>query len=117
MSHIVDHRDHLYHVDKSIEFLAHLRHSRSTYQMLFGHPLGFHNRLSPAQVCDQFAAAGFERLAVRRLILPSQTYVFDDEAIALGRPGLKRRQLAPEFRSMSDADLCTAAGHYLYRRP
>jgi len=64
-----------------------------------------------------FEDAGFEPIVVRRMLLPSGTYV-DTEAEALaGRPGIARRNLATRFRHASDADLRTAAAHYLYRNP
>ena len=64
-----------------------------------------------------FAAAGFEKRVVRRLILPERRYVEGEEATLAGRRGLSRALLAPRFRAMPEADLCTAAAHYLYRKP
>jgi SAM-dependent methyltransferase len=115
-SHVFDHRDHLYHADKQWPFLAHLALPEPLYAALSGHPLGYHNRLSPTQVMALFEAAGFERVAVRRMILPDRRYVEGDEALT-GRPGLSRRLLARGFRKLSEADLYTAAAHYLYRKP
>ncbi len=63
-----------------------------------------------------FAAAGFEPIAVRRLILPARSYA-EGEEVMQGEPGLTRRLLAPQFRDLSEADLRTAAAHYLYRKP
>jgi hypothetical protein len=60
--------------------------------------------------------AGFERIAVRRMILPAQLYVHD-ERVTDGQAGIERGQLARRFRSATDADLHTAAAHYLYRKP
>lgn len=117
VSHVVDHRDHLHHADRGWPFLGHLALGERTYRALFGHPLAFHDRLPPEAFAALFEAAGFEHVAIRRLILPSRRWV-DSEAEALtGRPGLERRRLAPAFRGMSEADLRTAAAHYLYRRP
>lgn len=78
-------------------------------------PLSYHNRLLPAQVSRLFEQVGFERVAVRRMILPDRRYVEGEDAMA-GRPGLSRRFLAPRFRDASDLDLRTAAAHYLYRK-
>lgn len=117
MSHVVDHRDHLHHADPRLPFLNHLRFGDRTYRALFGHRLLFHNRLLPSEVAELLERAGFERLAVRRLILPEHRWVeSEDEALA-GEPGIDRSELAPRFRSASDADLRTAAAHYLYRNP
>src|SRR4029453_6651848 len=96
-------------------FLAHLALPEPLYRAAFGHPLGYHNRLSPTEVAVRFAAAGFARIAVRRMILPARAY--GGEAAARGgRAGLSRRWLARRFRAWSDADLRTAAAHYLYRK-
>jgi len=115
-SHVFDHRDHLYHADKRLPFMAHLALSDPVYQLLLGHPLAFHNRLSPTEVAQRFDAAGFERIAIRRLVLPRQAFVSDEEVLST-EPDLNRRLLAPRFRAISDADLRTAAAHYLYRKP
>ena len=61
-------------------------------------------------------AAGFERIAVRRMTLPHKAYVTDDDVLD-GAPGLSRRRLARRFRDISELDLRTAAAHYLYRKP
>ncbi len=114
-SHVVDHRDHLYHADKRIPFAAHLVLSEPIYEALLGHPLGYHNRLSPTDLDMRFEEAGFERIAVRRMILPPRTYVADEE-VATGEPGSPRWLLAPRFRDISEPDLATAAAHYLFRK-
>jgi SAM-dependent methyltransferase len=118
-SHVFDHRDHLHHTDNSLPFLAHLAWPEPAYRGVFGHPLGYHSRLSPTEVAARFAAAGLERVAVRRLIYTDgqRRYVDSDDAALPGTPGIARTHLAPRFRSWSDVDLRTAAGHYLFRRP
>jgi SAM-dependent methyltransferase len=113
MSHVVDHRDHLHHADPSWPFLAHLRLSDPVYDAAFGHPLMYHNRLLPGEIENAFTAAGFERMLVRRMILPERRYVDD---ATNGSPGVERAYLARRFRSATDADLRTAAAHYLFRR-
>jgi SAM-dependent methyltransferase len=116
VSHVFDHRDHLYHADKRWPFLAHLALPGPVYAALCGHPLLYHNRLLPAEVMRLFEAAGFERIAMRRMILPGQRYV-EGDAVLTGRPGIPRAFLGARFRHASDADLRTAAAHYLYRKP
>lgn len=115
-SHVFDHRDHLYHADKGLPFMAHLALPGRVYQLLCGHALGYHNRLLPTQVATMFEEVGFEPVAVRRMILPDRRYVEGEEALA-GRPGLQRSRLALQFRTTSDVDLRTAAAHYLVRKP
>lgn len=116
VSHVLDHRDHLHHADRGLPFLSHLAFSDSVYRALFGHALGYHNRLSPAQVANHFESAGFERVAIRRMILPSRQYVADKKVLC-GEPGILRSRLAARFAHFSDDDLRTAAAHYLYRKP
>lgn len=113
-SNVFDHRDHLYHADKSLEPMNHLRHSEAVYRLLYGHPLLYHSRLSPTDVCAIFEGAGFQRLAVRRLTLPKGGYACEEE-VSQGLLGCSRP--ARQFRHFSDADLRTAACHYLYRKP
>jgi hypothetical protein len=108
------HRDHLYHADHRWPFLAHLALPEAAYRVTAGHPLGYRNRLTPTQVAALFRAAGFDLVALRRLILPEHRWGEADEALR-GAPGLPRRLLAPRFRDISEIDLRTAAAHYLCR--
>lgn len=115
-SHIFDHRDHLYHADKQIPFLNHLRYSERAYRTLFGHPLCFHNRLNSSEVRALFREEGLEEVRVRRLILPDSRYVdSEEEAIQEGILGLDPERLHPRFQH-PEADLHTAAAHYLFRK-
>jgi SAM-dependent methyltransferase len=116
-SHIFDHRDHLYHADKRYPFLNHLRYGPLGYRMRFGHRLLYHNRLLPAEVEALFREAGFEPIATRRLILPALRYVEDGDPVDDGLVGLERERLHPRFAAATDADLRTAAAHYLFRKP
>lgn len=115
-SHVVDHRDHLHHADRHYPFLSHLALPDGLYRILHDHPLGYHNRLLPAQVAGLFESAGFERIAIRRLVLPQKRYVPDDQ-VRHASPGLPRTLLAKRFRQVTPLDLRTAAAHYLYRKP
>lgn len=115
-SHVLDHRDHLYHADKGRRFLAHLALPEFVYNFAYGHPLTYHNRLLPGEIMALLEAAGFERVAVRRMILPAQQYVPDDR-VTEGQAGITRAHLARRFQNASDTDLHTAAAHYLYRKP
>jgi len=116
-SHVVDHRDHLWHADKRLPFMAHLAVPEPAYRVALGGALTYHNRLSPTEVAAAFAAAGLEPVAIRRLILPAHHWVDDDDDALTGAPGLPRRALARRFRRWSDVDLRTAASHLLFRRP
>ncbi|MCA9522913.1 MAG: class I SAM-dependent methyltransferase [Myxococcales bacterium] len=117
-SHVLDHRDHLWHADKAYPFLGHLALAEPLYQLLHGHrrSLSYHNRLSPEEVVALFEREGFRCLALRRLVLPERIYLDADEAARRGAPGLSRRYLAPRHRAISEADLRTAAAHYLFQK-
>ena len=115
-SHVLDHRDHIYHADKKIPFLAHLSLSDPLYNLVYGHSLTYHNRLLPCQIMTMLDTAGFERIVVRRMILPSQKYVADEQMLD-GKLGIRSSLLARRFREASGIDLRTAAAHYLYRKP
>jgi SAM-dependent methyltransferase len=116
-SHVFDHRDHLYHADKKYPFLYHLSLSDPAYSLLFGHRLLFHNRLLPEEIKGIFCEVGFEFVAMRRTILPSLATVDSDTEAMSGMAGLRRERLTKRFESASDADLRTAAGRYLLRKP
>jgi SAM-dependent methyltransferase len=117
MSHVFDHRDHLRHADPDWGFLAHLGLGPRLYALLCGHSLLYHNRLLPSQVAAMFEAAGFERIAVRRMILPAGKYVDTEIEALAGEAGIERARLAAPFREASEPDLRTAAAHYLFRKP
>jgi len=115
-SHILDHRDHLHHTDDKLPFLSHLAWPDLAYRVFLGHELGYHNRLLPGEVEAMFEEAGFERVALRRMILPSREYV-EGARVLEGEAGVSRRWLRGRYRQASEEDLRTAAGHYLYRKP
>ena len=117
MSHVFDHRDHLHHADAGWPYLAHYRLSDTTHRILNGNPLLYHNRLLPHEVAQAFEQAGFERIVIRRMMLPSRRYVDDGSDMSEGMAGIDRNKLAKRFSSASDDDLRTAAAHYLYRKP
>ena len=115
-SHVFDHRDHLHHADTRRPFLSHLAGSQLAYTAFYGHPLLFHNRLLPEQIVMLFEEAGFECIAVRRMIYPDRRYV-EGEATMEGVPGVDRGRLQSWFQNASEIDLRSAAVHYLYRKP
>ena len=115
-SHVYDHRDHLRHVDPRWPFLLHMALPDRVYRAAFGHPLLFHNRLAPAEVMSLFEAAGFERIAVRRFVLPDKRYV-DADAVSAGEAGVPAWLQSGRLGRLSVEDRHTAAIHYLYRKP
>lgn len=116
-SHVFDLRDHLYHADKSIPFLGHLRLSDLAYRLRFGHPLGYHNRLLPAELKQRLQNAGFDVRLERRLLLPTKVWAKEPEDFRVALVGIDRACLAPRFAEATDEDLKTAALHFLCQRP
>jgi SAM-dependent methyltransferase len=115
-SHVYDHRDHLRHVDPRWPFLLHMALPDRVYRAAFGHPLLFHNRLTPSDVMALFQTAGFERIAARRFVLPDKRYV-DGDAVQAGEPGVPVWLNSGRLPRLSDEDRHTAAIHYLFRKP
>lgn len=116
MSHVFDHRDHLHHADAGWPFLRHYSMSDLSYRILCDNPLLYHNRLLPGEVAETFASAGFERIEIRRMMLPAKRYVIDGFDMSDGEHGINRSKLAHRFASATDDDLRTAAAHYIYRK-
>jgi len=71
-------------------------------------------RLLPEEICRRFEAAGFERIAVRRLVLPEGRYAADEEAVGAMR-GLPQVLNALRPNPLSELDVRTAAAHDLFR--
>ena len=115
-SHVYDHRDHLRHVDGRWPFLLHMAVPDPVYRIAFGHRLLFHNRLTPAEVSSLIEAAGFERIAIRRFVLPDKRYV-DSGADQAGQAGVPAWLRSGRLAALSQEDRHTAAVHYLYRKP
>ena len=117
MSHVFDHRDHLHHADHTWPFLAHYGRSDLAQRLWCSGPLLYHNRMLPGQIAEVFERAGFERILIRRMMLPSRVYQDDGADMGSGEPGIERTKLATRFQDATDDDLRTAAAHYLYRKP
>ncbi len=115
-SHVYDHRDHLRHVDPRWPFLLHMALPNPAYRALLGHPLLFHNRLSPREVKALFEDAGFEPIAARRFVLPDKRYV-EEGAERAGEAGVPEWLGSGRLGGLSVEDRHTAAIHYLYRKP
>jgi SAM-dependent methyltransferase len=116
VSHVVDHRDHLFHTDKNWPFHAHWALPEPLYRLGFGHALGYHNRLPPEAIIKAFEAAGLERVAVIRRFSDGS----EGEAADLppnAPVGLADRWVRGRWRSVSAADRRTYAAHYLFRVP
>ena len=113
---VFDHRDHLYHFDHGIPFLNHYRYPDFFYNTTHRSRLLYHNRMTPQQTVQMFEQSGFTKLKLRRLVLPENSWI-DEEDDLQGSPGLERNLLSKRFNNISEADLHTAAGHYIFEKP
>jgi len=117
VSHVFDHRDHLRHVDPRWPFLLHMSLPDPLYRAAFGHRLLFHNRMAPADVTALLERAGFERIAIRRFVLPDKRYVDAEHDAQAGEAGVPAWLDSGRLARLSTDDRHTAAIHYLYRKP
>ncbi len=101
MSHVVDHRDHRWHADKTISPLAHYALDDGEYHSRFSNPLEYHNRWLRGQYVDLFTRHGF-RVSCRNRI----EYTPD-------LPSLPAESLAEPFRHASTEELYHLVTHFV----
>ena len=101
ISHVVDHRDHLWHADKERGPLHHLTMDDSAYQRQFGNPLDYHNRWLRSSYVDLFTRHGFT-VTCRDVI----NYTPD-------LPPLIQSTLAPAYRGANEEDLRSLVTHFI----
>ena len=103
-SHIVDHRDHLWHFDKSIHCFRHLTYSDEEWAAMARGRKLFRNRLLERDYVNLFEDAGFEVLAHVHALHHSDASGVDPETL-WGR-----------YRELSREDLAAAVSHFVVRR-
>lgn len=101
MSHVVDHRDHRWHADKTISPLAHLAIDEASYQRQFANPLDYHNRWLRSRYIELFTRHGF------------QVTCRDHVDYTAGLPPLPRDTIAEPFRRMPEDDLRHLVTHFI----
>jgi hypothetical protein len=103
-SHIVDHRDHYWHFDKSIHCFHHLTFSDKDWSQIAHGEKAYRNRLLESDYVRLFEAAGFR---VRACIHETHRHDADgvDPATLWGR-----------YRDLTRADLEAAVTHFIVRR-
>lgn len=103
-SHIVDHRDHYWHYDKStIHCFHHLTYSDERWERVCGKGKGYRNRLLEPDYLRLFEEGGFEVVADRHL------HSEDAE-------GIDPTTLWGPFASLSREDLDAVVSHFVVRR-
>jgi len=101
LSHVVDHRDHRWHADKTLSPLQHLTLTDGEYARQFNNPLDYHNRWLRSQWVELFLRHGF-RVQTRDVNL------YTDDLVPL-----QREKLAPEFQDAGEADLRSLVTHFV----
>jgi hypothetical protein len=101
LSHVMDHRDHRWHADKTISPWLHLTLDADTYARDFSNPLDYHNRWLKSQWIEALARHGFEVEA--RTVIPMTSDLVP----------LARDKFAPEFKHLSDDDLASLVTHFV----
>jgi len=101
LSHVVDHRDHRWHADKTISPLDHLTIEPDDYRRRFGNPLEYHNRWLRSSYVDLFARHGFT-LTCREI------RGYTDDLVPLDRS-----RLTPPFADASQEDLHSLVTHFI----
>lgn len=101
LSHVIDHRDHRWHADKSISPLLHLTLPRDEYARRFDNPLDYHNRWMQSDWVRAMERHGFDVEArVRHAYTPDLVQ-------------LDRSRLAEEFRNLPERDFEVIVTHFV----
>lgn len=101
LSHVMDHRDHRWHADKSISPLLHLTLDDDDYAKQFANPLDYHNRWMMSEWVKAIEAHGFEVEA--RTVIPMTPDLVP----------LARERFAPSFRGLTDDELQSLVTHFV----
>ena len=105
LSHVVDHRDHRWHADKTLSPLDHLTLAPEEYRRRFGNALDYHNRWMRSQWIR----------AMERHGLRVDARVKHDYSADL--VPLDRSRLAEEFRDLPESDLNALVSHFVAVKP
>ena len=101
LSHVIDHRDHRWHADKSIPPLLHLTLDESRYQKQFGNPLDYHNRWLQSRWVESFEKHGFD-------VECKAIFRYDNTLVPL-----RRSSLDALFRDLPDDDYDVLVTHFV----
>ncbi len=100
LSHVVDHRDHRWHADKSISPLLQYTLSEDEFGQVMGNSLDYHNRWLRSDWVRFFEAHG---------------YVVECRTVHANTPDLvqiERGRLAPRYQHADDSDLESLVTHF-----
>jgi hypothetical protein len=101
LSHVVDHRDHRWHADKSIPPMLHLTLDAAEYSRRFDNPLDYHNRWLRSDWIQALKRHGFS--------VEARTVIAAGEDLA----PLDLDRLADPFRGRPETDLTSLVTHFV----
>jgi len=101
LSHVMDHRDHRWHADKTISPLLHLTLTEEEYARRFSNPLDYHNRWMRSRWVALLEELGFT-------VACHDVFTYTDDLVPLSRD-----RLAPEFRELTEADRKALVTHFV----
>ena len=104
LSHVMDHRDHRWHADKSISPLLQYTLSDEQFQQVMGNTLDYHNRWLRSDWIRFFESHGYT-VETRTVIANTPDLV-----------QLDHRLLAPAYQQATESDLASLVTHFVARR-
>ncbi len=104
LSHVMDHRDHRWHADKTISPLLQYTLSEEDFQQVMGNSLDYHNRWLRSDWIRFFE---------------SHRYTVETRTVFANTPELvqiDRAMLAPAYQHADESDLASLVTHFVARR-
>lgn len=104
LSHVMDHRDHRWHADKTISPLLQYTLSEEQFQQVMGNTLDYHNRWLRSDWVRFFESHGYT--VETRTVIPNSPDLVQTD----------RKSLAPAYQGATDSDLASLVTHFVARR-
>jgi hypothetical protein len=104
LSHVMDHRDHRWHADKTISPLLQYTLSDEAFRQVMGNTLDYHNRWFASDWVRFFEKHGYEVETIT--VIPYTADLVQTE----------RAQLAPAYRDAPESDLKSLVTHFIAKR-
>jgi hypothetical protein len=101
LSHVMDHRDHRWHADKSIPPLMQYTLSEEEFRQVMGNTLDYHNRWLRSDWVDFFESHGYE--VETRTVIPNSPDLVQTP----------HSSLAPAYRKANPSDLESLVTHFM----
>jgi hypothetical protein len=104
LSHVMDHRDHRWHADKTISPLLQYTLSEEEFQQVMGNSLDYHNRWLRSDWIRFFESHGYT--VETRTVFPNSPDLVQ----------IDRDRLAPAYQHADESDLASLVTHFVARR-